>query len=74
MDDVDKNWEQEVVTLTSCVPRFSKTWNLILGVDNEFYFPVKAPFLVDLKKPELKIPHTVNFYIKVEPRVILGIW
>ena len=24
MDDVDKNWEQEVVTLTSCVPRFSK--------------------------------------------------
>ncbi|XP_015091067.1 protein ABHD12B [Vicugna pacos] len=34
----------------------------------------KAPFLVDLKKPELKIPHTVNFYIKVEPGVILGIW
>ncbi|TKC51786.1 hypothetical protein EI555_013224 [Monodon monoceros] len=33
-----------------------------------------APFLADLKKPELKIPHTVNFYIKVEPRVILGIW
>ncbi|KAI4568544.1 hypothetical protein MJT46_019658, partial [Ovis ammon polii x Ovis aries] len=39
-----------------------------------FYFLVKAPFLVDLKKPELKIPHTVNFYIKVEPGVILGIW
>ncbi|XP_024620152.1 protein ABHD12B-like [Neophocaena asiaeorientalis asiaeorientalis] len=34
----------------------------------------RAPFLADLKKPELKIPHTVNFYIKVEPRVILGIW
>lgn len=34
----------------------------------------KAPFLVDLKKPELKMPHTVNFYIKVEPGVILGIW
>ncbi|KAM5241846.1 protein ABHD12B isoform 2-T3 [Hipposideros larvatus] len=34
----------------------------------------KAPFLVDLKDPELKIPHTVNFYIKVEPGVILGIW
>ncbi|KAB0395035.1 hypothetical protein E2I00_016455, partial [Balaenoptera physalus] len=31
-------------------------------------FTIKAPFLVDLKKPELKIPHTVNFYIKVEPR------
>ena len=43
-------------------------------VGNEFYFLVKAPFLVDLKKPELKIPHTVNFYIKVEPGVILGIW
>ncbi|KAF0881815.1 AB12B protein, partial [Crocuta crocuta] len=34
----------------------------------------KAPFLVDLKKPELKIAHTVNFYIRVEPGVILGIW
>ncbi|MBZ3876882.1 Abhydrolase domain-containing protein 12B [Sciurus carolinensis] len=34
----------------------------------------KAPFLVDLKKPESKIPHTVNFYIRVEPRVMLGIW
>jgi len=34
----------------------------------------KAPFLVDLKKPELKIPHTVNLYIRVEPGVILGIW
>nr|XP_020020619.1 protein ABHD12B isoform X2 [Castor canadensis] len=34
----------------------------------------KAPFLVDLKKPESRIPHTVNFYIKPEPRVILGIW
>lgn len=44
------------------------------GVDNEFCFPVKAPFLVDLKKPELKIAHTVNFYIRVEPGVILGIW
>ncbi|XP_034793430.1 protein ABHD12B isoform X4 [Pan paniscus] len=35
---------------------------------------VKAPFLVDLKKPELKIPHTVNFYLRVEPGVMLGIW
>ncbi|XP_058440506.1 protein ABHD12B isoform X3 [Marmota monax] len=34
----------------------------------------KAPFLVDLKKPESKIPHTVNFYIRAEPRVMLGIW
>ncbi|XP_071463998.1 protein ABHD12B isoform X3 [Marmota flaviventris] len=34
----------------------------------------KAPFLVDLNKPESKIPHTVNFYIRVEPRVMLGIW
>lgn len=24
MDDVDKNWKQEVVTLTSCIPLFSK--------------------------------------------------
>jgi abhydrolase domain-containing protein 12B len=47
---------------------------LTLRVDNEFYFSVKAPFLVDLKKPESRIPHTVNFYIKPEPRVILGIW
>ncbi|XP_006920606.1 protein ABHD12B [Pteropus alecto] len=39
-----------------------------------FFNFFKAPFLVDLKKPELKIPHTVNFYIKVEPGVILGIW
>uniref|UniRef100_F6X5E5 Abhydrolase domain containing 12B n=1 Tax=Equus caballus TaxID=9796 RepID=F6X5E5_HORSE len=35
---------------------------------------VKAPFLVDLKKPEVKIPHTVNFYLRVEPGVTLGIW
>ncbi|XP_005603522.3 protein ABHD12B isoform X2 [Equus caballus] len=34
----------------------------------------KAPFLVDLKKPEVKIPHTVNFYLRVEPGVTLGIW
>ncbi|XP_007941888.1 protein ABHD12B [Orycteropus afer afer] len=34
----------------------------------------KAPYLVDLKKPETKIAHTVNFYLKVEPRVMLGIW
>ncbi|XP_037688668.1 protein ABHD12B isoform X2 [Choloepus didactylus] len=34
----------------------------------------RAPFLVDLKNPESKISHTVNFYIKVEPGVILGIW
>ncbi|XP_007536104.1 protein ABHD12B isoform X2 [Erinaceus europaeus] len=33
----------------------------------------KIPF-VDFKKPELKIPHTVNFYIRCEPKVILGIW
>ncbi|MBV97400.1 Protein ABHD12B, partial [Eschrichtius robustus] len=39
-----------------------------------FFNFLKAPFLVDLKKPELKIPHAVNFYIKVEPRMILGIW
>ncbi|XP_008267868.3 protein ABHD12B isoform X3 [Oryctolagus cuniculus] len=34
----------------------------------------KAPFLVDLKNPEAKIPHTVNFYISSEPGVILGVW
>ncbi|KAM6202638.1 protein ABHD12B [Rhynchocyon petersi] len=34
----------------------------------------KAPFLVDLKKPDKVIAHTVNFYIKVEPGVLLGIW
>ncbi|XP_053452211.1 protein ABHD12B isoform X2 [Nycticebus coucang] len=34
----------------------------------------KAPFLVDLKKPELKIPHTVNVYIRAEAKVILGVW
>lgn len=39
-----------------------------------FFNFFKAPFLVDLKEPELMIPHTVNFYIKVEPGVILGIW
>uniref|UniRef100_A0A8C6BT18 Uncharacterized protein n=1 Tax=Monodon monoceros TaxID=40151 RepID=A0A8C6BT18_MONMO len=39
-----------------------------------FFNFFKAPFLVDLKKPELKIPHTVSFYIKGEPRVILGTW
>nr|XP_019581237.1 PREDICTED: protein ABHD12B [Rhinolophus sinicus] len=39
-----------------------------------FFNFFKAPFLVDLKDPELKMPHTVNFYIKVEPGVILGIW
>lgn len=45
-------------------------WNLILRVDNEFFLG-RAPFLGDLK---LKMPHTVNFDIKVELRVILGIW
>lgn len=49
-------------------------WNLILRVDNGFYFPDKAPLLMDLKKPEVKIPHTVNFYIKPEPGVVLGVW
>uniref|UniRef100_A0A452RCA0 Uncharacterized protein n=1 Tax=Ursus americanus TaxID=9643 RepID=A0A452RCA0_URSAM len=39
-----------------------------------FFHFFKAPFLVDLKKPELKIPHTVNLYIRVEPAVILGVW
>ncbi|XP_012790178.2 protein ABHD12B [Sorex araneus] len=39
-----------------------------------FFNFFKAPFLVDLKKPELIIPHTVNFYIKCRPKVILGIW
>ncbi|XP_057576793.1 LOW QUALITY PROTEIN: protein ABHD12B [Hippopotamus amphibius kiboko] len=39
-----------------------------------FFNFFSAPFLVDLKKPELKIPHTVNFYIKVEPEVVLGVW
>ncbi|XP_063103568.1 protein ABHD12B isoform X1 [Cavia porcellus] len=34
----------------------------------------KAPLLMDLKKPEVKIPHTVNFYIKPEPGVVLGVW
>ncbi|XP_005376863.1 PREDICTED: abhydrolase domain-containing protein 12B isoform X2 [Chinchilla lanigera] len=34
----------------------------------------KSPFLVDLKKPEVKVPHTVNFYIKPEPGVVLGVW
>ncbi|KAM9201949.1 protein ABHD12B [Dugong dugon] len=34
----------------------------------------KAPYLVDLKKPEKKIAHTVNFYVEVEPGVMLGIW
>ncbi|XP_012306494.2 protein ABHD12B [Aotus nancymaae] len=44
-------------------------------IDMLIYFNFfKAPFLVDLKKPELKIPHTVNFYLTVEPGVMLGIW
>uniref|UniRef100_G3RKE2 Abhydrolase domain containing 12B n=1 Tax=Gorilla gorilla gorilla TaxID=9595 RepID=G3RKE2_GORGO len=44
-------------------------------IDMLIYFNFfKAPFLVDLKKPELKIPHTVNFYLRVEPGVMLGIW
>ncbi|KAM9067418.1 protein ABHD12B isoform 3-T3 [Sarcophilus harrisii] len=34
----------------------------------------KAPFLVDLKKPESWIPHTVNFYIKPENGISLGVW
>lgn len=54
--------------------KIKHTLNVILGADNDFCLPVKAPFLVDLKKPELKMSHTVNFYIKVEPGVILGIW
>uniref|UniRef100_A0A8C9CUN6 Uncharacterized protein n=1 Tax=Phocoena sinus TaxID=42100 RepID=A0A8C9CUN6_PHOSS len=37
-----------------------------------FFNFFKAPFLVDLKKPELKIPHTVSFYIKGEPRDAKG--
>ncbi|XP_036604479.1 LOW QUALITY PROTEIN: protein ABHD12B [Trichosurus vulpecula] len=34
----------------------------------------RAPFLVDLKKPEPWIPHTINFYIKPENGIILGVW
>ncbi|XP_043838811.1 protein ABHD12B [Dromiciops gliroides] len=34
----------------------------------------KAPFLVDLKRPESWIPHTVNFYIKPENGITLGVW
>uniref|UniRef100_H0VS16 Abhydrolase domain containing 12B n=1 Tax=Cavia porcellus TaxID=10141 RepID=H0VS16_CAVPO len=52
-------------------------WDMVrrdLRVDNGFYFPDKAPLLMDLKKPEVKIPHTVNFYIKPEPGVVLGVW
>uniref|UniRef100_A0A4X2KRT7 Abhydrolase domain containing 12B n=2 Tax=Vombatus ursinus TaxID=29139 RepID=A0A4X2KRT7_VOMUR len=34
----------------------------------------KAPFLVDLKKPASCIPHTINFYIKPENGITLGVW
>ncbi|XP_074069566.1 protein ABHD12B isoform X3 [Macrotis lagotis] len=34
----------------------------------------KAPFLVDLKNPESRIPHTINFYLKPEDGITLGIW
>ncbi|ERE72298.1 abhydrolase domain-containing protein 12B-like protein [Cricetulus griseus] len=34
----------------------------------------KTPLLVDLKRPESKIAHTVNFYLRPEPGVLLGIW
>ncbi|KAL6047335.1 hypothetical protein STEG23_024244, partial [Scotinomys teguina] len=34
----------------------------------------KAPFLVDLKKPESTIAHTMNFFLRSEPGVRLGIW
>ncbi|KAM6181458.1 protein ABHD12B [Erethizon dorsatum] len=43
--------------------------NMLIYVN--FY---KAPFLVDLKKPEEKVPHTVNLYVKPEPGVVLGVW
>ncbi|XP_006160590.1 protein ABHD12B [Tupaia chinensis] len=44
-------------------------------VDMLIYLNVfKFPLLVDFKKPETKIPHTVNFYIRSEPKVLLGIW
>nr|CAE51914.1 TPA: BEM46-like 3 [Rattus norvegicus] len=35
---------------------------------------VKFPLLVDLKRPETKIAHTVNFFLRSEPGVLLGIW
>ncbi|NP_001181962.1 protein ABHD12B isoform X1 [Mus musculus] len=35
---------------------------------------ITAPILVDLKRPETKIAHTVNFFLKPEPKVLLGIW
>ena len=31
MENVDKNWKQEVVTLTSCVPHFSKVGDVQLS-------------------------------------------
>ncbi|XP_031212228.1 protein ABHD12B [Mastomys coucha] len=34
----------------------------------------KFPLLVDLKRPETKIAHTVNFFLRPEPGVLLGIW
>ncbi|XP_037357733.1 protein ABHD12B [Talpa occidentalis] len=48
---------------------FPPLMNMLVFVD---FF--KAPFLVDLKRPESTMPHTVNFYIRCEPKVILGIW
>ncbi|XP_026979970.1 protein ABHD12B [Sagmatias obliquidens] len=65
-------------TSTLCTSFTSKSlkehiFPLLMNMLIVFYL-FRASFLEDLKKPELKIPHTVNFYIKVEPRVILGIW
>ncbi|XP_051003047.1 protein ABHD12B [Acomys russatus] len=34
---------------------------------------LKIP-LVDLKKPESQIAHTVNFFLRSEPGVLLGVW
>jgi abhydrolase domain-containing protein 12B len=46
----------------------------MLWADYDFCLTVTAPILVDLKRPETKIAHTVNFFLKPEPKVLLGIW
>lgn len=38
------------------------------------YFNFYKTPLVDLKKPESQIDHTVNFYLRPEPGVLLGVW
>ncbi|XP_038612659.1 protein ABHD12B [Tachyglossus aculeatus] len=65
--------------------KFVKLYDTVMKSLKDHFFPSlmeklvffnfwNAPFLANLKNPESRIPHTVNFYVRPEPGVTLGVW